>query len=146
MKAIPKCYPTNLTPAQWNLLAPYLPGAKPGGRPRSVNLQAVLNVIFYVLCSGCAWRLLPGDFPAWQTVYTYFRAWWLDGTWERIHRYLRQWIRLKQERPGIFHASPSSILSRSRLVCSPTSQSALTVASKSKAANGTCLSIPLVWC
>lgn len=100
MKAIPKCYPSNLTPAQWNLIAPYLPAAKAGGRPRSTNLQAVLNAIFYVLCSGCAWRMLPGDFPAWQTVYTYFRAWRLDGTWERIHRYLRQWIRLKQERPG----------------------------------------------
>lgn len=100
MKAIPKCYPSNLTPAQWNFIAPYLPAAKAGGRPRSVNLQAVLNAIFYVLCSGCPWRMLPGDFPLWQTVYSYFRTWRLDGTWERIHRYLRQWVRLKQARPS----------------------------------------------
>ena len=100
MKAIPKCYPSNLTPAQWNFISPYLPAAKTGGRPRSVSLQAILNAVFYVLCSGCSWRMLPGDFPAWQTVYTYFRAWRLNGTWERIHRYLRQWIRLKQARPG----------------------------------------------
>lgn len=98
MKAIPKCYPSNLTPAQWSLIAPYLPAAKVGGRPRSVNLQAVLNAIFYVLCSGCPWRMLPGDFPPWQTAYSYFRRWQLDGTWERIGRYLRQWIRLKQKR------------------------------------------------
>lgn len=94
MKATYKSYPSNLTAEQWTFIAPYLPVAKSGGRPRSTNLQAVLNAIFYVLCSGCSWRMLPGDFPAWQTVYSYFRRWKLDGTWIRIHRYLKDWIRL----------------------------------------------------
>ena len=99
MKATIKSYPSNLTAAQWQFIATYLPAANPGGRPRSLNLQAVLNAIFYVLVSGCSWRMLPGDFPAWQSVYSYFRRWRLDGTWERIHRYLRQWVRLQQHRP-----------------------------------------------
>jgi len=68
MKAAYKSYPSNLTAEQWAFIAPYLPVAKSGGRPRRTNLQAVLNAIFYVLCSGCSWRMLPGDFPAWQTV------------------------------------------------------------------------------
>lgn len=94
MKATYKSYPSNLTEEQWIFISPYIPVAKSGGRPRSTNLRAVLNAIFYVLCSGCSWRMLPGDFPAWQTVYSYFRRWRLDGTWIRIHRYLRDWIRL----------------------------------------------------
>jgi len=98
MKATYKSYPSNLTTEQWIFIAPYLPVAKSGGRPRSTNLQAILNAIFYVLCSGCSWRMLPGDFPAWQTVYSYFRRWRLDGTWLRIHRYLRDWIRLHSSR------------------------------------------------
>jgi len=49
----------------------------------------ILNAIFYILCEGCRWRALPGDF-AWQTVYTYFRNWRKDGTWVRIHDSLRQ--------------------------------------------------------
>ena len=99
MKATYKSYPSNLTAEQWEFIAPYLPVAKSGGRPRRTNLQAVLDAIFYVLCSGCSWRMLPGDFPAWQTVYSYFRRWKLDGTWIRIHRYLRDWIRLHLCRP-----------------------------------------------
>ncbi len=94
MKAHYKSYPSNLTSAQWVLIAPYLPGAKNGGRPRKVDLRAVLDAIFYVLCAGCAWRMLPGDFPNWQTVYGYFRRWRQAGIGERIHRYLRDWLRL----------------------------------------------------
>ena len=103
MKATYKSYPSNLTAEQRVFIAPYLPVAKSGGRPRSTDLKAVLNAIFYVLISGCSWRMLPGDFPAWQTVYSYFRKWRLDGTWVRIHRYLREWVRLGKDR----HASPS---------------------------------------
>lgn len=53
-------------------------------------LREILNGIFYVLRSGCSWRMLPKDLPPWQTVYTYFRRWKLDGTWERIHTVLRE--------------------------------------------------------
>ena len=86
-------YPSDLTDAQWDVLAPLLPAAKPGGRPRTVDLREVLNGILYVLRSGCPWRMLPHDLPPWQTVYKYFRRWMMDGTWERVHETLRPAVR-----------------------------------------------------
>lgn len=93
-----KAYSSNLTQEQWQRLEPLIPAAKPGGRPRSVEIWDILNAIFYVLCEGCRWRNLPGDFPNWQTVYTYFRNWRLDGTWVSIHDHLHQWVRLDDQR------------------------------------------------
>ncbi|MGB3615872.1 MAG: IS5 family transposase, partial [Elainellaceae cyanobacterium] len=106
MEATYKSYPSNLSDGCWTCLCPYLPAAKPGGRPRSVNLRAVLDAIFYVLRSGCAWRMIPGDLSAWQTVYTYFCSWQRAGVWERINRYLREWVRRKANR----RASPSAAI------------------------------------
>ncbi len=63
---------TNLTDREWAVLRPLLPPAKPGGRPRTSDLRLILDAIFYVLRSGCPWRLLPRDFPPWPTVYDYF--------------------------------------------------------------------------
>jgi len=65
-----KAYSSNLTQDQWEVLERLIPAAKPGGRPREVEIWEVLNAIFYVLCQGYTWRNLPGDFPNWQTVYT----------------------------------------------------------------------------
>ncbi len=93
-----KAYPSNLTRAQYEFLSDLLPAPKPGGRPREVELWAVLNAIFYILVEGVRWRALPGDFPAWQTVYTYFRNWRKDGTWLKLHDQLRVWTRIEQER------------------------------------------------
>ena len=61
-------------------------------------LREILNAIFYVVRSGCAWRLVPHEFPSWQTVYHYFRLWRLDGTWERMHAALRQRVRVRLKR------------------------------------------------
>ena len=58
-----KGYPSDLSDEQWARLEPLLPPAKPGGRPRTVNLRAIINALLYVLRSGCAWRMLPHDFP-----------------------------------------------------------------------------------
>lgn len=69
-----KAYPSNLSPTQFELLSDLIPEPKSGGRPRTVDIWEVLNAIFYVLVEGVRWRALPGDFPAWQTVYTYFRG------------------------------------------------------------------------
>ena len=66
------------------------------GRPRVHSLREILDAIFYVVKSGCAWPLLPHDYPPWKTVYHYFRFWRLDGTWERMHRALRERVRLKR--------------------------------------------------
>lgn len=70
-----------------------LPGAKPGGRPRTVDLREVINGTLYVLRSGCSWRMMPHDLPPWETVYKYFRRWSRDGTWEGIHETLRPQVR-----------------------------------------------------
>ncbi len=77
-------YATDLSDGEWKILEPLVPEAKPGGRPRAHQPRELLNAIFYVLRGGCAWRLLPQDFLPWQTAYHYFRAWRIDGTWERI--------------------------------------------------------------
>ena len=95
---IRQAYDTDLTDRQWKLLEPLIPAAKSGGRPRTMDIRDILNAIFYLLRAGCAWRLLPHDFPKWQTVYTYFRAWEADGTWESINTTLRERLRLKAGR------------------------------------------------
>jgi putative transposase len=87
-------YPSDLTDVEWEIVAPLIPSAKPGGRRRTVDIQEILNAIFYVLRSGCAWRMLPHDFPKWQTVYTYFRNWRQDSTWQRINEQLRKEVRV----------------------------------------------------
>lgn len=89
-----KTYPSNLTWEQWELIAGLFPEAKTGGRPRTVVIYTVVNAIMYVLCQGCTWRALPGDFPAWSTVYGYFRRWRTDGTWLLVHDKLYQWVRV----------------------------------------------------
>lgn len=97
-----KDYPSNLTRDQYDLLSNLLPAAKPGGRPRSVDLWEIFNAILYLLVEGGRWRALPGDFPPWQTVYTYFRTWRKDDTWIRVRDRLREWMRIEQDR----HAQP----------------------------------------
>src|ERR687894_1858638 len=85
-----KPYPTDLSDLQWNRLRSYLPIPKPQGRPRTHSLRDVLDAIFYVLKSGCHWRLLPHDFPPWSTVYYHFRKLRLSGAWAFIYRALHK--------------------------------------------------------
>ena len=82
-------YPSDLTAAQWALIEPLLPAAKPRGRRRKVDLRSITNAIFYVLKGGISWRMLPREFAHWKTVYHYFRLWRLTGLWDRIHDQLR---------------------------------------------------------
>jgi putative transposase len=93
-----KAYQTDLSDAEWSCLELHLPAPKADGRPRLHHLREILDAIFYVVRSGCAWRLLPHDFPPWKTVYHYFRSWRLDGTWERMHTALRKRVRVRLER------------------------------------------------
>ena len=79
-----KPYPTDLNEAQWSQVAPLLNPAKEGGRPRSTDLREIVNALLYALSCGCPWRMLPHDFPGWQTVYAYYRLWNTDGTLEKI--------------------------------------------------------------
>jgi putative transposase len=93
-----KAYQSDLSDAEWNCLAGHLPAPEANGRPRLHGPREILDAIFYVLKSGCAWRLLPHDFPPWKTVYHYFRFWRLDGTWARMHSALRERVRVRLER------------------------------------------------
>lgn len=85
-------YLTNLSDAEWARLEPLLPSARTG-HPRHHSLRTIVNALLYALRSGCAWRLLPSDWPPWQTVYYYLRKWRRDGTLERIHTVLREQLR-----------------------------------------------------
>ncbi len=76
---------SDLTNREGASLAPLIPPPKLGGRFVSWERREIVDAILYVLRSGGIWRLLPHDFPPWQTVYHYFRLWWRDGTWERVH-------------------------------------------------------------
>ena len=89
-----KRYPSDLSNAEWTRLQPCLPTPKAEGRPRTHSLRDVLDAIFYVVKSGCHWRLLPHDFPPWSTVYYHFRKLCLSGVWALIYRALRSEVDL----------------------------------------------------
>jgi putative transposase len=91
-------YTTDLTDKEWHRLAPLLPAPAATGRPRLHTTREILNAIFYLVRSGCAWRLLPHELPPWKTVYHYYRQWRRDGTWERLHAILRAVVRLRAGR------------------------------------------------
>ncbi len=91
-------YPSDLSDQEWEILAPLIPPAKPGGRRRKWPMRKILNAHFYLLRSGCQWRMLPREFPPWSTVHHYFRLWRLDGTWEKINAVLRERIRTSRGR------------------------------------------------
>jgi putative transposase len=93
-----KTYPTDLSDDEWKYIEPHMPRPKGHGRPRIHSLREILNAIFYLLRSGCQWRMLPHDFPRWPTVYHYFRKWRLDGTWESINRAIREHLRVRLKR------------------------------------------------
>jgi putative transposase len=89
-----KPYPSDVTDEQWSILVDLIPPPRPGGRPREVDIREVVNGIFYRNREGCTWRALPHDFPAWKSVYNYFKWWHRDGTWERLLAALRQQTRV----------------------------------------------------
>jgi putative transposase len=97
-------YYTDLSDTEWLMVKPYLPVRQVRGRPWRHSRRELMNAIFYILRSGCAWRLLPRDFPPWKTVFHYWRQWRLDGTWEHLHTALRERTRIHAGR----HAQPSA--------------------------------------
>jgi putative transposase len=105
-------YPTDLTDEQWQILRKLLPQPSRRGAPQTVCRRAVINAILYLLRSGCAWRLLPHEFPKWKTVYGIFRSWRDDGTWQTIHDALRDQLRRREGRK----TSPSAAILDSQTV------------------------------
>ena len=93
-----RAYLTDRSDAEYACLEPHLPAPLQPGGPRVHPLGEILDGIFYALRSGCAWRLLPHEFPPWQTIYHYFRLWRLNGTWERLNAALRERLRTRAGR------------------------------------------------
>jgi putative transposase len=93
-----KPYPSDLTDEQWAVLEPLIPPARPGGRPRTTDIRAVVNALFYRAREGCSWRALPHDFPPWRTVFNYLQWWTWDGTWQEILDALRPQVRAQAGR------------------------------------------------
>lgn len=96
-----KKYPCDLTDKEWEIIEPLLPKTGKGqgrGRPCEVSLREVINAIFYLLRTGCSWRMLPNDYPNWKTVYSRFSRWKKNGTWRKIHDQIRRQSRKDQGR------------------------------------------------
>jgi putative transposase len=90
-----KKYATDLSDNEWGYIKPYLPVPTGRGRPKIHGSRAILDAVFYVLKTGCPWRLLPKDFPPWKSVYDWFRKWRIDGTFERLNAALRELLRAR---------------------------------------------------
>jgi transposase len=91
-----RCYPSDLSDAVWAVLEPLMPvrDLRKGGAVRRYGDRVVLNAVFYVLRSGCQWRMIPHDLLPWDAAYRWYRAWTADGTWDRIHDRLRALVRI----------------------------------------------------
>lgn len=108
----PSRYPSDLSDEEWAILEPLLASAEKRGRPPKWPTQRVAEAIFYLLRSGCAWRMLPKEYPPWQTVYYHFRRWRLDGRLRRAHDRLREAVREAQGR----NRDPSAAVIDSQVV------------------------------
>ena len=81
-------FASDLSDEEWLLIEPFLPSGRALGRPRTTSLRSVLNALFYMLETGCQWRMLPKDFQTCTTVQHYFYAWRANGIWQRVRHAL----------------------------------------------------------
>ena len=136
-------YPSDLTDAEWALIAPLIPPARRGGRPRETDMREGMNAVRYVLRTGCQWRQLPKDFPPRSTVYSYFWEWSRYGVLDRIHHALLVACREAEGR----EASPTAAIIDTQAVKATEKGAAAgiplatTLVKRSKASNATQLSI-----
>lgn len=133
-------YSTDLSDVEWDLLEQFFPKQIPFGRPRTYSYREILNGIFYVLRTGCAWDMIPHDFPPKATCYHYFQKWRNNDTLEKIHTTLREQCRVNADRK----ASPTAAILDSKSVKSsekggnpPKYPSAMTRAKRSRGVSNT---------
>lgn len=107
-----KAYSTDLSDLEWEIMASLIPPAKSGGHPRTTDMRAICNAIYYHLKTGCQWDMLPRDFPPSSTVYSYYRKWQKKGIWEELNHTLRDKLREKIGRS----TQPSAIAADSQSV------------------------------
>ena len=93
-----KPYPSDLNDEEWAILDPLIPAVKPGGRPAQYTRREIVNGILYVLRSGCAWRMVPHDLPAWDSVFGYYNRWRKAGLWQAVHHALYGRLRIAMGR------------------------------------------------
>lgn len=110
-------YPSDLNEAEWAVLDPLIPRARQAGRPEKHPKRAILNAIFYLVRSGCAWRMLPNDLPPWKLVRHYFSHWKKQGVWVRLNDALRDAVRLQAGKK-----KPRRLRSSTRKVCAQLSR------------------------
>jgi transposase len=125
-------YDTDLTDVQWELIAPMIPAARAGGRPRKATSRELVDAILYFLRAGVAWRLLPHDLPPWQTVYYYLRRWQEEGVWQHVHHAL---VLADRERSGR-EASPSAAILDSQSVRTADQKGAKTAMTRARRSPG----------
>src|SRR5262245_60939540 len=105
-------YASDLIDQEFALIAPHVAQKDGSGKQRTVDIREVLNAIFYRVKTGCQWRMLPSDFPAWYHVWYYYRPWRDDGTWEHINTLLRRNVRTKAGRdpePSVGNVDSQSV-------------------------------------
>jgi len=88
-----KSYASDVSDEEWMYLEQLIPAVQEGGRPAVHDRREIVNGIFYIVRSGCSWRMLPNDLPCWKTCYHYFRLWSSNGLWEQLHNQIRDWAR-----------------------------------------------------
>jgi putative transposase len=140
-----KGYSTDLSDDEWECLELFVPPPNKRGRPRIHGTREILNAIFYVLKSGCQWRLLPKDFPPWETVYWWFGRWRKDGTFEHINAALRERLRSRLGRNPL----PSAGIADSQSARAPVleaNREDTTATRRYEAASVTCSWIRRAWC
>ena len=136
-------YASDLKDREWEVIAPFMPAPSPLGRPRKVDLRAVVDAILYILATGCQWRALPRDFPPPSTVQGYFYRWRDDRTWHWINEAL---VKLARESVGRKTLASAGIIDSQS---APTTESGgprgSTPVNASKGASATSSPIPKVF-